>query len=276
MELIGAKLKKIRLEKGLTLEDIQKRTKIQLQLLKAIEEGSTASVNPVYLKSFIKLYCGCLEIDYREYLPDYRDPLALLKRNQAPPAPPKPAADTQPVSFIQSASVKMSQASAGNKMPAYVGVGIAVLFFVVVFLAGKMLSSRHAHGGAVGAQARQQSRSVKRPDTAGARKPSPAAAAVKPQMVIPTSGNTTGGVRLTILAREDCWVKVKADGKLLYYGILKKGRYDSWQAKERIALNLGNAGVVDLSVNGQVISSVGRKGQVINDISITKAGLSVP
>jgi hypothetical protein len=84
------------------------------------------------------------------------------------------------------------------------------------------------------------------------------------------------GVRLTIAAREDCWVKVKSDGKLLYYGILKKGRYDSWQAKDKIVLNLGNAGVVDINVNGQVISSIGRRGQVINDITITKDGLSIP
>lgn len=80
---------------------------------------------------------------------------------------------------------------------------------------------------------------------------------------------------MTISAKEDCWIKVKSDGRLLYHGVLKKGRSDSWQAKEKINLFLANAGVVDLNVNGQVITSLGRRGQVINDIVITKSGLTV-
>ncbi|MGE5197919.1 MAG: DUF4115 domain-containing protein, partial [Deltaproteobacteria bacterium] len=91
----------------------------------------------------------------------------------------------------------------------------------------------------------------------------------------PTIASAGSGVKLTISAREDCWIKVKSDGKLLYYGILKKGRFDSWQAKDKINLFLGNAGVVDLNANGQVITNLGRKGQVLGDIVITKEGLSV-
>ena len=54
METIGAKLKKIRLEKGLTLEEAHKQTKIHLNILKAIEDESLVNFNPVYIKGFLK------------------------------------------------------------------------------------------------------------------------------------------------------------------------------------------------------------------------------
>jgi cytoskeletal protein RodZ len=276
MELIGAKLKKIRLEKGLTLEDAQKKTKIQLKLLKAIEDGSTANVNLVYLKSFIKIYCNFLGIDYRDYLPEYRDPLAVLRRSRAPQPPPAQTGQAKPVSFIQSASSKMSAPRTLISVSTLAGIGVALLIVVGLFVLGKAILSKRSGPPRVAAASAAQSKTARRQQASKTKKTSVDTPVVKPQIIIPTTASSTQGVRLTLSAREDVWVKIKSDGKLLYYGILKKGRFDTWQARERITLNVGNAGVVDLNVNGQVISSIGRRGQIINDIVITKEGLSVP
>ena len=56
MESIGARLKKIRLEKGLTLEDAHKQTRIHLNILKAIEEDSLINISPIYIRGFLKNY----------------------------------------------------------------------------------------------------------------------------------------------------------------------------------------------------------------------------
>jgi hypothetical protein len=87
---------------------------------------------------------------------------------------------------------------------------------------------------------------------------------------------TIAGIRLVIQAKENCWVRLTADGRVIFQNILRKGRSETWQAKDKIELSLGNAGVVVLEVNGKVMPSLGRKGQTIKNIVITaKEGLKV-
>jgi hypothetical protein len=104
----------------------------------------------------------------------------------------------------------------------------------------------------------------------------PAAASAKPQsqQKIEETVAVISGIRLGIRAKEDCWLHVKTDGKTVFQNILKKGRFENWQAKEKIELSLGNAGVVELEVNGKLISSLGRRGQAVKNILITKEGLT--
>jgi transcriptional regulator with XRE-family HTH domain len=272
MEPIGAKLKKIRLEKGLSLEEAHKKTKIHLNILKAIEEGSVVDLNPVYLKGFLKIYCKFLGLDFK-------DSPADSGSEQAEPAPIKtPDNRIKPVSFIQSASSKMGSLDSGRKTNLAVLIISAILFLLAVLGLGKIIALKHSRGLAqkrAKAYEASQVKLTKKTEVSKAQKTRTLSSIPRPQIIQTGSGSNISGVRLTINAREDCWIKVKSDGKLLYHGILKKGRPDSWFAKEKINLSLGNAGVVDLNVNGQVITSLGRKGQAIKDIVITKGGLSV-
>ena len=49
MESAGERLKKIRLERGLSLEQVHKATKVHLNVLKAIEEDNLVNFNPCLL-----------------------------------------------------------------------------------------------------------------------------------------------------------------------------------------------------------------------------------
>ncbi|MCX5703471.1 MAG: helix-turn-helix domain-containing protein, partial [Candidatus Omnitrophica bacterium] len=71
MEYTGAGLKKIRLERGISLEEVQKKTKIHLNILKAIEGDSLTDLSPVYLKGFLKIYCKFLGLDPKDKILDY-------------------------------------------------------------------------------------------------------------------------------------------------------------------------------------------------------------
>lgn len=62
--LAGQDLKKIRTTLGISLERIVMQTRITLGTLEAIEEDQFNRLPPiVYLKSFLKLYAQCLQID---------------------------------------------------------------------------------------------------------------------------------------------------------------------------------------------------------------------
>lgn len=70
---IGAKLKEAREAKGLTLEEIQEKTKIQKRYLQAIEKGDY-SVMPgqFYTRAFIRQYAEVVNLDPSEVLDDYK------------------------------------------------------------------------------------------------------------------------------------------------------------------------------------------------------------
>ena len=82
-------------------------------------------------------------------------------------------------------------------------------------------------------------------------------------------------IKLAIRAQENCWIQLHCDGKKIFEGILKKGMKESWNAKEKMKLSLGNAGGVEIELNDRILSPVGRKGQVVKDIIITSEGISI-
>ena len=76
-------------------------------------------------------------------------------------------------------------------------------------------------------------------------------------------------------AREDVWIEVRLDKKLIFKGYLKKGRSENWTAKNSIEFSIGNAGVIELVYNGKLISPLGKRGQSFKQVLINKDGLSI-
>ena len=85
----------------------------------------------------------------------------------------------------------------------------------------------------------------------------------------------TQGFTLGLFARDKSWISVKVDGKVVFHGVLARGRSETWSAKEKIELSLGDAGAVELQVNDQRFSNLGRRGQPLKNIIINKEGLKI-
>src|SRR6185503_5664376 len=65
----GAILKRIREERGLSVEVVHEATKIPMDSLRAIEEGYTVrTLSEFYYRSFVKIYANYLEIDINSVL----------------------------------------------------------------------------------------------------------------------------------------------------------------------------------------------------------------
>jgi len=58
-------------------------------------------------------------------------------------------------------------------------------------------------------------------------------------------------------------VEATADGTRVYTGIMRPNDTAQWQAAETIILRVGNAGGLQLLVNGYDVGSLGDSGQVI-------------
>lgn len=253
MQEWGAKLKKIRLEKGLTIEDVHKGTKIHANIIRAIEGDSLTDLSPVYLKGFVKIYCKFLGFDPAQCLSEYKESV--------------PAAKEEPRTNSKSAAgPKINYLLYIKKaLPIVIPLAIFIVFVVGLFKLGKFIASRPKRAPV------KVSREVR----------APVKPAVKKEVAEKTKSTAVSQVKeelteiiLGIKAKENCLVTLKVDGRLVFHRVLEKGRFEAWQANDKIEMSLSNAGGVELQLNGQVLPSLGRKKQAVKNIVITKNGLT--
>ncbi|MBO5997360.1 MAG: DUF4115 domain-containing protein, partial [Alphaproteobacteria bacterium] len=77
-----------------------------------------------------------------------------------------------------------------------------------------------------------------------------------------------GSVR--IVAREEVWVEIEQDDTLLLSRTLKKGEtYDVPESDVELFLKTGNAGGLDILVDGKKIKPLGPVGRVVRGVSLS-------
>jgi cytoskeletal protein RodZ len=259
IETSGVRLKKIRQQRGLTLEDIQKKTKIHLNVLRAVEGDSLSNLSPVYLKGFIKIYCNYLGLDPKDYIGESSQSYKYEPALNAIVGRDIGERKERKLSFIDDASVKpgaMKPPVSFKKIIIFVVLAIIFIFLTVNLV--KFTSSMR----------RNSSRRAKiLPPGLASKKSS--STQIKMQKEI------TRGFMLGLFSRSKSWVSVKVDGKVVFHGVLARGRSETWSAKEKIELSLGDAGAVELQVNDQRFSNLGRRGQPLKNIVINKDGLKI-
>lgn len=271
VESIGEKLKKIRQQKGLSLEDAHKKTKIHLNILKAIEGDSLTNLSPIYLKGFLKIYCKFLGLDPKECLPDYKEPQAPSLARVSSEAKDQPL---KPPSFLENVSLKLGSFQPNKKLKKiFIFILIILALGIILFKAGRFIASRPRPSPAV-AHSRKEREQAK-PKVKVASSPAPAPRFQASSAKLPKEAS--GGISLVISAKDNCLVFVKVDGHVVLHRVLERGRSDSWKAKEKIELSLGNAAAVELIINGERFANLGRRGQQLKNITITqKDGLRIP
>lgn len=177
------------------------------------------------------------------------------KRERKAQTPEEKAAPAQPKHVKPRAAVKPQQTKKAaprlkaqdfNEPKRSNGKLIAIVAAVLVVLAGVVYALSGSDDSAKPAPAAQQQ----------AETPAP---------------KTYDGVEVTANFTADCWLEVKADGKVVYEGTLKKGDSQTWKGTDKVTVRVGDAGAVSFSVNGKDLGTAGKTGQVANK-TFTKDG----
>jgi cytoskeletal protein RodZ len=254
IETAGSRLKKIRQERGLSLEDIQKKTKIHPNVLRAIEGDSISNLSPIYLQGFIKIYCGCLGLEAKDFV-GQSGQLQKPALN-ATVGRPIGARIEKKSSFIKDASIKLGSIKPLvnlKKTIIFVVIAVMVIFLGINLI--RLVSSRP--------KSRLERAKISMPVSV------PKAEARQTKI----NKGQAQGFTLGIFARGKSWISAKVDGKVVFHGVLTRGRSETWQAKEKVELSLGDAGAVELQVNDQRFANLGRRGQSLKNVVINKDGL---
>ena len=60
-----------------------------------------------------------------------------------------------------------------------------------------------------------------------------------------------------------CWTKIVVDGKTEFEGTAERGKVLTAKGKEKVHIVAGNAGALDVSLNGKNMGKIGERGEVV-------------
>lgn len=238
---IGKRLKEAREKKSLTIEQIQKQTKIHSSVLIALEEGRASEIlTDTYVRSFLKKYVQLLGLNAGEILGEY--------------FPPHPEPSVLNIPFNENPLPKETKII--PKFLYFAGtavLGILALLFAVI-IGGKIittfnkakLAQQQKHAASVVTTKKDMPKSVK-----SAKKKNPAAKiSSESKDIVPKSTQ----LNLVIKVKEPVLVKLTKDGVLIFSRVMAKGLVENIKANENIELEISRSQALDLTLNGRPIT----------------------
>lgn len=243
---IGKILKEAREARGLTLEAVEEETKIRRKYIQALEQEQFQILpGPIYAKAFLKNYAKFLNINVEEILEAYKQQFAV---------------ETAPEETVKPTEEKIKGKKPGK--PRY-WLYLVAAILILGIIASIVYGTRGMWLNRAAANKKEQLKTGEpSPPQGGAQNQLPAG-----QQPLPGQGDTANvsGVKLFLnVKNNECWVRVVVDGNPAFQGIMSAGQSKEFEGKEKIAFTLGNAGAVEVTVNGQNMGFLGGSGQVID------------
>ncbi|GHH87728.1 membrane protein [Streptomyces sulfonofaciens] len=251
---IGRALQRARLDAGLTVDDISTATRVRIPIVHAIEQDDFSRCGgDVYAKGHIRALARAVGLD----------PEPLVERYDAEygsrdaPTPATPLFEAERI-------------RPDRRSPNWTAAMVAAIVAVIGFVGFTLFHGNAPAGGSRTQAAEGANPAASKPAAKPHHTPEPDAPKPDP------SGSAIAAAphdKVTVLvnaADGRSWISAKDhNGQLLFDGLLKKGEQKTFQDSQKIDLILGDAGSIQLFVNGKKIDNQFRPGQV-QRLSYTK------
>ncbi len=248
---IGRALRQARIDAGLTVEEVSNSTRVRIPIVHAIEEDDFSRCGgDVYARGHVRTLARAVGLDAEALVEQYD----AAHGGRPAPTPAAPLFEAERI-------------RPERRRPNWTAAMVAAIVVVIGFV-GFTVFGRDAGGGAKSvaegpAVTPTASPKTVRPTPAEPAQPVPSESAIA---AVPQDKVT---VKLTAID-DKSWISAKArDGKLLFDGLLLKGDSKTFQDDERLDLILGNAGAIELFVNGKKVEDEFAPGAV-ERLSYTK------
>jgi len=269
MSSLGLYLRGLREAKAMSLDDIARSTRVGRRHLEALESDTFGELPaPVFVKGFIRAYCEFLDASPEEALGLYRETTGEAASSQGPlrPMPAPRPRRAGPLTI----SVVLFVALGASLFALRIGLRTPPKDTPVTSAPAKeelrTPPATPAGTGKAGIVAAASPTATKAPVTSGGPA-SPAASAAPPAAapsIAPAQGEARpGNQRLVVRAIEPTWLRVQVDEGQVAEELLQTGAVREWSAARRFVLTVGNAGGIEIDLNGKRIPSLGASGAVI-------------
>jgi len=264
----GEKLRRERESRRITLDQIAEATKISSRNLRALEEENFAILpGGIFNKGFVRSYARFLGINEDKAVADYlaaageKLPAAKIEGGGIPDPPPKP---------------RKPEAKNGAPSGAF-WVTATVLLGVALGLGGwkyyKQYATERSARAARVAKVETPTPTLTLPTEAAPLSDAPTLAETVPQATLTPASVPTQpapekqavdpvktSLVLQVSVNQDSWMRLMVDGSLAVEEVLKAGTVRSFRGVREINVVAGNAGGVDLLLNGHKLDPLGPEG----------------
>ncbi|MEA3408503.1 MAG: DUF4115 domain-containing protein [Chloroflexota bacterium] len=293
---LGDRLREAREEQGLSYADVEEAIRIQDVFIQALEQERFDDLpEGTYAKGLLRNYAAFLGLDQKEVLASYRNMRGEL------------AADV-PLVLDEPLLGHTSPRLWG-------GIFLGIMIFIICALAGWYAYNRFylqrnpwptslsqpTETAAVSTTLLDSTPTPTRlspspTEGEGAagptegdtpvKEPTPTAfpTATKVTLATPTPAYTrrptpgpmpTPGIVVQADFMARTYLEVTSDGEEIFVGTLERDEERSWTAQTRIAMRIGNAGGISLTVNGVQVAPLGESGEVV-EVEYTLSNLPEP
>ncbi|HEX8806671.1 MAG TPA: RodZ domain-containing protein [Candidatus Aquilonibacter sp.] len=237
MSALGERFRAAREARGLTLSDVAEQIRIRSVYLAAIEDESWASIGaPVYIRGFLRTYARFLGLDPEEVVTEFNGETSA-------PSSPIP---TVPGAAPKTTYLAEEQAPARALSPLiWIASLIAVVLIAIVVYNEATLRARQTAAALPS----------NTPPASPAATATALAAAASPS---PLAGPNTLVVRISAPS----WLRVTVDGNVSMEGTFPAGTVRQFHGKIAM-LRIGNAGGVEIIVDGKSLGRLGSSGDVV-------------
>lgn len=249
MEVVD--LRACREARGLSLDDVYASTKISVPLLAAVEESDFSSLPPpVYTRRFITAYADYLGQPSEPILAEYERYLETV-----------PAFLFHPVSVPATNLGKEpihSQRRSGGLIKNFILAGVAAMVLLTLIIPN--LRNTFFQGAITLRESVVSRPEVKpavdnRPET-----PLSLPATGKNEAAVTTADNRE---HLIIEAHELTWLRIRTDKDPPHQLLMNPGERIERFAERNFVLDIGNAGGVELHLQGKNLGRLGKSGEVV-------------
>ncbi len=232
---IGEELRQAREQMGASLKNVENETKIRTKYINAMENDAFDVLpEKVYVKGFLRTYARFLGLDGDTLVSRYEEQLSLRVA-------------AQEVGVAQPPVARYAKPATRCKGIAIAAV-LTLLVLALIYRGGNVLGNLSDDIADNGQQSRTSNQySV---DEHQRQAPEIAQETKKVNMVLQVIGG-------------ESWVQVAVDNKYVFEGTLGPNHVKQFTGQEKICVKFGNAGVVNVKVNGQDYGFLDGPGQVV-------------
>jgi cytoskeletal protein RodZ len=234
---LGEEFRAAREARRLSLSDVSEQIHIRTVYLQSLEDEEWSAIAaPVYVRGFIRTYARFLGLNGEHAVAEFNASIGAQAKVEE--------------HLVVSAS--------GRRPSVWLWVASGVAVLLVAFVIYSYVQFQQ-NGGTSDAASTSVSSAAGSPEPASA-----AAAAVKRIAASSKHSKGNGKHSLQVRFTQSSWLLVKIDGTRALEGIFPPGTVKEFNGGKKAIIRAGNAGGVDLTVNGRSLGSMGKSGAVVD------------
>ncbi|MGW3648744.1 helix-turn-helix domain-containing protein [Streptomyces sp. NPDC000878] len=244
---IGRALQQARIAAGLTVDDVSSATRVRIAIVHAIEQDDfDACGGDVYARGHIRTLARAVHLDPEPLLTRFAD----ARGGRPAPTPAAPLFEAERI-------------RPERRGPNWTAAMVAAIVAVIGFVGFTLVNGGDDNEGTQAGVAEGSTPTASQPASPTPKKDKPADPKPDPSdSAIAAAPRDKVTVQVSA-ADGRSWISAKDhNGRLLFDGLLKQGQSQTFQDNEEINLVLGDAGAIQLYVNGKKIEDEFQPGAV--------------